>query len=52
MQGVISGFEGGLLVFADIVLESTTRGFQMGKFGFIDVLDVQCTLIDVRFRYL
>ena len=51
-QGAISGFEGGLLASADTALESTTRGFQMGKFGFIDVLDAQRTLIDVRSRYL
>ncbi|WP_159972417.1 TolC family protein [Pseudomonas sp. 8Z] len=51
-QGAIRGFEGGLLRSADAALESTTRGFQMGKFGFIDVLDAQRTLIDVRSRYL
>tara|TARA_Y100001973_G_C5200564_1_gene337309 strand:+ start:834 stop:2099 length:1266 start_codon:yes stop_codon:yes gene_type:complete len=51
-QGTINGFEGGLLASADTALEHTTRGFQMGKFGFIDVLDAQRTLIDVRSRYL
>lgn len=51
-QGAISGFEGDLLASADSALENTTRGFQMGKFGFIDVLDAQRTLIDVRSRYL
>ncbi len=48
----IAGFEGKLLDSADAALESTTRGFQMGKFAFIDVLDAQRTLIDVRTRYL
>ena len=51
-QGAIRSFEDGLLAAADQALESTTRGFQMGKFAFIDVLDAQRTLIDVRSRYL
>lgn len=51
-QGAIRRFEDGLLAAADQALESTTRGFQMGKFAFIDVLDAQRTLIDVRSRYL
>lgn len=51
-QGAIRSFEDGLLGAADQALESTTRGFQMGKFAFIDVLDAQRTLIDVRSRYL
>lgn len=50
--GAISGFEAGLLASADKGLENTTRGFQMGKFGLIDVLDAQRTSIDVRSRYL
>ena len=41
-----------MLAAADQALESTTRGFQMGKYAFIDVLDAQRTLIDVRSRYL
>jgi cobalt-zinc-cadmium efflux system outer membrane protein len=50
--GAISSFEAGLLASADKDLENTTRGFQMGKFGLIDVLDAQRTSIDVRSRYL
>jgi cobalt-zinc-cadmium efflux system outer membrane protein len=51
-QAAITSFEGQMLSNASAALDNTTRGFQMGKFGFIDVLDAQRSLIDIRTRYL
>ncbi|MCY1558849.1 Cobalt-zinc-cadmium resistance protein CzcC [compost metagenome] len=48
----IRAFEQSILPTAQRALESATRGFQMGKFAFLDVLDAQRTLIDSRGRYL
>jgi cobalt-zinc-cadmium efflux system outer membrane protein len=48
----IRAFEQSILPAAQRALESATRGFQMGKFAFLDVLDAQRTLIDSRGRYL
>ncbi|MCO4081042.1 TolC family protein, partial [Pseudomonas aeruginosa] len=33
-------------------LDSMTRGFEMGKFNFLDVLDAQRTLVGVRAQYV
>ena len=33
-------------------MDTATRGFEMGKFAFLDVLDAQRTLIDARALYL
>ncbi|MFZ5960208.1 TolC family protein [Pseudomonas knackmussii] len=33
-------------------VDSATRGFEMGKFGFLEVLDAQRTLLAVRDQYL
>jgi cobalt-zinc-cadmium efflux system outer membrane protein len=33
-------------------LDATSRGFDLGKFGFIDVLDAQRTLFQTRSQYL
>lgn len=33
-------------------MESAVRGFEMGKFAFIDVLDAQRTLVSMRVKYL
>lgn len=48
----IRAFEQSILPAAQRALESATRGFQMGRFAFLDVLDAQRTLIDSRGRYL
>ncbi|MDT4880697.1 hypothetical protein FQZ97_1164740 [compost metagenome] len=48
----IRAFEQSILPTAQRALESATRGFQMGKFAFLDVLDAQRTLIDSRGLYL
>jgi cobalt-zinc-cadmium efflux system outer membrane protein len=41
-----------LLPSAQQAVEGAVRGFEMGKFAFIDVLDAQRTLISVRSQYL
>lgn len=33
-------------------LDAMSRGFELGKFGFLEVLDAQRTLFDIRSRYL
>ncbi|MDH4870832.1 TolC family protein [Pseudomonas sp. BN515] len=48
----IHAFEQSILPAAQRAVDSATRGFQMGKFAFLDVLDAQRTLIDSRGRYL
>ncbi|WP_420220323.1 TolC family protein [Metapseudomonas resinovorans] len=48
----IRAFEQSILPAAQRAVDSATRGFQMGKFAFLDVLDAQRTLIDSRGRYL
>lgn len=41
-----------LLPGAQSALDSMTRGFEMGKFNFLDVLDAQRTLVGVRAQYV
>ncbi|WP_090264160.1 TolC family protein [Pseudomonas panipatensis] len=41
-----------ILPAARLAVESATRGFEMGKFGFLEVLDAQRTLILARNQYL
>lgn len=41
-----------LLPAASQAVDSATRGFEMGKFGFLEVLDAQRTLLATRDRYL
>lgn len=41
-----------ILPAAQSAVDSATRGFEMGKFGFLDVLDAQRTLIAARTQYL
>lgn len=47
----IGAFNQTILPAAQSAVESATRGFEMGKFGFIDVLDAQRTLISARTQY-
>lgn len=47
----IAAFNQTILPAANSAVESATRGFEMGKFGFIDVLDAQRTLISARSQY-
>ncbi|PNG61999.1 hypothetical protein SC81_23295, partial [Vibrio vulnificus] len=37
---------------AQSALDSMTRGFEMGKFNFLDVLDAQRPLVGVRAQYV
>ncbi|WP_226456582.1 TolC family protein [Pseudomonas sp. AF03-9] len=41
-----------ILPAAQSAVDSATRGFEMGKFNFLDVLDAQRTLIAARTQYL
>ncbi|MCP2144266.1 UNVERIFIED_ORG: cobalt-zinc-cadmium efflux system outer membrane protein [Pseudomonas poae] len=41
-----------ILPAAQSAVDSATRGFEMGKFSFLDVLDAQRTLIAARTQYL
>ena len=41
-----------ILPAAQKAVDTATRGFEMGKFGFLEVLDAQRTLIDARTQYL
>lgn len=48
----VETYEQTILQAAQQALDSATRGFEMGKFGFIEVLDAQRTLITARGQYL
>ncbi len=43
---------GEVLPGAQSVFEATTKGYELGKFGFLDVLDAQRTLLLSRTQYL
>ncbi|WP_431355356.1 TolC family protein [Pseudomonas nitroreducens] len=51
-QGEVNAFRQTILPSAQTAVESATRGFEMGKFGFLEVLDAQRTLITARDQYL
>ncbi len=51
-QEQLSSLHKTILPGAKSAVESATRGFEMGKFGFIDVLDAQRTLISARSQYI
>lgn len=44
--------KGTVLPAAEQVYEAATKGFEAGKFNFLDVLDAQRTLFQARIRYL
>lgn len=48
----ISSLDQIILPSAKSAVDSATRGFEMGKFAFIDVLDAQRTLIGARTQYV
>lgn len=48
----VRAFNQQILPAAQSAVDSATRGFEMGKFGFLDVLDAQRTLIAARTQYL
>lgn len=51
-QAEIKAFQATILPSAQSAVESTARGFEMGKFAFLDVLDAQRTLIQSRTQYI
>ncbi len=51
-NGEIQAFDRTILPAAQSAVDSATRGFEMGKFGFLDVLDAQRTLIAARSQYI
>ena len=48
----VRAFNQQILPAAQNAVDSATRGFEMGKFSFLDVLDAQRTLIAARNQYL
>lgn len=48
----VQAYDRTILPSAQQAVDTATRGFEMGKFGFLDVLDAQRTLIDARSLYL
>jgi len=48
----VRAFNQQILPAAQGAVDSATRGFEMGKFNFLDVLDAQRTLIAARTQYL
>lgn len=51
-NGEVGAFNQSILPAAQSAVDSATRGFEMGKFGFLDVLDAQRTLIGARSQYI
>ncbi|MGH8389354.1 MAG: TolC family protein [Pseudomonas sp.] len=51
-NGEVKAFNQTILPSAQSAVDSATRGFEMGKFGFLDVLDAQRTLISARTQYI
>ncbi|MEG2796716.1 MAG: TolC family protein [Pseudomonas sp.] len=51
-NGEVQAFNQTILPAAQSAVDSATRGFEMGKFGFLDVLDAQRTLISARSQYI
>ncbi|AZC20750.1 MULTISPECIES: TolC family protein [Pseudomonas] len=48
----VQSFNQTILPAAQSAVDSATRGFEMGKFSFLEVLDAQRTLIGARNQYL
>lgn len=48
----VQAYDRAILPSAQQAVDTATRGFEMGKFAFLDVLDAQRTLIDARGLYL
>lgn len=51
-EAEVSAFQQRILPAAQSAVDTATRGFEMGKFNFLDVLDAQRTLIGARGQYL
>jgi cobalt-zinc-cadmium efflux system outer membrane protein len=48
----VEAYDRTILPAAQQAVDTATRGFEMGKFAFLDVLDAQRTLIEARGLYL
>jgi len=48
----VASFNQTILPAAQSAVDTATRGFEMGKFNFLDVLDAQRTLIGARTQYI
>ncbi|CAM3738593.1 TolC family protein [Pseudomonas wadenswilerensis] len=48
----VQTFDRAILPSAQQALDAATRGFERGKFAFLDVLDAQRTLVAARLQYL
>ncbi|HBM0953083.1 TolC family protein [Enterobacter kobei] len=48
----VASFNQTILPAAQSAVDTATRGFEMGKFNFLDVLDAQRTLISARTQYI
>lgn len=48
----VQDFDRSILPSAQQAVEAATRGFERGKFAFLDVLDAQRTLVAARLQYL
>lgn len=48
----VASFNQTILPAAQNAVDTATRGFEMGKFNFLDVLDAQRTLISARTQYI
>ncbi|WP_075805619.1 TolC family protein [Pseudomonas putida] len=51
-MGEVGAYDRTILPAARQAVDTATRGFERGKFGFIEVLDAQRTLISAREQYL
>lgn len=51
-QGEVTSFNQIILPAAQRAVDTATRGFEAGKFNFLDVLDAQRTLVNARSQYL
>ena len=51
-NGEVKAFNQSILPAAQSAVDSATRGFEMGKFTFLEVLDAQRTLISARTQYI
>ena len=51
-NGEVKAFNQSILPAAQSAVDNATRGFEAGKFGFLEVLDAQRTLIESRTQYI
>jgi cobalt-zinc-cadmium efflux system outer membrane protein len=51
-MGEVQAYDRTILPSAQQAVDTATRGFEMGKFAFLEVLDAQRTLIEARGLYL